>query len=417
MPKVISTIIEDQVTFLTDVNVEYVSLVRHGANRTPFRILKNDKGGSTMEKVVTAVLIPKSLSEEAAAGHLNGYRSDEVKEYDTYKSFIQVDQETIDPDTAEVVFIDKKAGVLGVVASLVTEKEEGGDTLKAKEVEGKEATEDLNGEEVADAKSEADPVVIEKDALDYATMDELYMELYAMADIVGGSLRQSQIDPNSRKTTVLSAIDNFRTFASMVLDNAKSDDAVKAENHPSLSHHLPPAQKSETNDLNKDNEDAEKDEGDVVHKAACVCPSCGITVEAVDCAAAECPDCKVPLVSKEEKSEEPKAVEFDETAFMEKVMEKVTELLSTKVSTEDLETKVKEISEATTKTQTTLEDIGKKLDALTSLSETVTGLSESVEKLENTPIAAKSDVDEEDLDMSKSDSSAFAGTIFSNFRA
>lgn len=419
MPKVISTVIEDQVTFLTDVNVEYVSLVRHGANRTPFRILKNDKGGSTMEKVVTAVLIPKSLSEEAAAGHLDGYRTDEMKEYDTYKSFIQVDQESIDPETAEVIFIDKKAGVMGVVASLVTDKDEGESTQDPKEVEGKDQTEEAAEKGDEEVKSETDPKVVEKESLDYATMDELYMELYAMADIVGGALRQSQVEPMSRKNTVLSAIDNFRTFASMVLDNAKSDDVAKAENHPELAHHLPPAQESESNELNKTEEAAEKEESDIIYKAACVCPSCGLTVEAVDCAAAECPECKVPLAPKEEKSEEPAV--FDESAFMDKVMEKVAELLSNKISAEDLEIKIKEVSdsftESSTKTQTTLEEIGKKLDVIAALSDTVTGLSESVEKLENTPRTAKADVDEDDIDASKSDTRAFAGTIFSNFRA
>ena len=74
-PKVISTIVENEVTFLTDVDVEFVSMVKHGANRTPFKILKSDKGGADMNKVIQAVLIPKSLSDEEAQKALEGFRT------------------------------------------------------------------------------------------------------------------------------------------------------------------------------------------------------------------------------------------------------------------------------------------------------------------------------------------------------
>lgn len=427
MPKVISTTIEDEVTFLTNVDVEYVSLVRHGANRTPFRILKSDKGGSTMEKVVTAVLIPKSISEDDAAGHLEGYRSDEVKEYDTYKSYIQVDHETIDPETAEVIFIDKEAGILGVVASLVTDKDEGGDISDPKNPDA--AKEDAAAEEKAgetEAKGDEDPKVVEKESLDYATMDELYMELYAMADIVGGALRQSQIEPNSRKSTVLTAIDNFRTFASMVLDNAKSDDAVKSEDHPNLAHHLPPAEKEEdpAKEEAKATADADaepKADEDPVEKAACVCPSCGLTVEAVDCKAAECPECKTQLAPKAEKAEEDEPVAFDEDAFMVKVMDQVKELLEAKASTEDLEAKMEEVSTSITESakevQESLKGITETLESLKDVSKKVADLSDTVDKIENTPRTAKADVDEELDAATIAKESAFQGTIFSNFRS
>ena len=106
--KVLSVIIEDEVTFMTDADIEFVSLVKHGANRTPFKILKTDKGGSSMDKVISAVLIPKDLTDEEVATLLEGYRNDTVKEYDSYNSYTQVEEDTIQMDTVEVIFLDKE---------------------------------------------------------------------------------------------------------------------------------------------------------------------------------------------------------------------------------------------------------------------------------------------------------------------
>jgi hypothetical protein len=76
-----------------------------------------------------------------------------------------------------------------------------------------------------------------KEAVDYATMDNLYSELYAMADVVGGAMRQENADADFRKTTILTTIDNFRAFAEVVLENLSAEKLAKAvdpKDHPDL---------------------------------------------------------------------------------------------------------------------------------------------------------------------------------------
>jgi len=43
--KIVSEVKEADVTFLTDADVQFVSLVRHGANRSPFKVIKEEKEG------------------------------------------------------------------------------------------------------------------------------------------------------------------------------------------------------------------------------------------------------------------------------------------------------------------------------------------------------------------------------------
>lgn len=385
MPKVISNTIEDEVTFLTDTDVEYVSLVGHGANRTPFRILKNDKGGLKMEKVVTAVLIPKKASEEDVTAFLEGYRQDSIKEYDTYKSYIQVDADAVNPDTVEIIHINKDSGVLGVVGALI-EKEE-----PVEKEETEETVPKADAETVAEAKAEEDQVTafdlvpINKEAVDWATLDDVYMELYAMADIVSGSLRQSSMEEGSRKTTVLTAISNFYSFAEAILENTDASKSVDPEKHPALKHHLkeekeePVIDKSEKEDLVV--EKSEKKE----------------------------PEKKEESVIPTEKLDE----------VFEKVMAEVRKLLEEKASTDDLATKAEEITTAKSsvdEVQTNLKDVTEKLELLKDIPTVVAELSKTVEKLENSTRTSKADADDT-LDTSHvKKTSTFQGAIFNKAR-
>ena len=443
MPKVVSTIIEDEVTFLTNVDVEFVSLVRHGANRTPFKILKSDKGGSTMEKVVIAVLIPKSISDEDAKAHLEGYRTDEVKEYDTYKSYIQVDQESIDLESAEIIQLNDEARVLGVVAFLANPEE------KDAENAGKDPDKDSDA---AKADEDIEPKVIEKEALDYATLDDVYMELYAMADIVGGALRQSTMDANDRKKIVSTAISNFATFADMVLSNTKADKVVKVEDHPALLHHTTPMETRKDLDTKDPDKDAEAEAAKVAKaakdakdaedaktakdaedakaaeeaakdpdqgtpaKITFQCSDCGTIVKNVE-ECKTCPDCGSEKMSTVQFDEKGNPVEDD----TDKIMEKVKELLTGIATIADVDQKLEGITDKITEAVETIttsvgdltKDVEKKFEALKDLPTTVEGLTESVEKLENTPVTAKSDpVEHQNDTAAKKGDGSFNGTIF-----
>ena len=207
-PETITAVIENDIVFMAEPIVEFVSLVKRGANRSPFKILKSEKGGNPMpSKVVQAVLMPKGLSEKAIATHLEGYRADGLVEHESYVEYTQVDKAAVDEESIEVIKMDEEDKVFGIVATLKEENEE-------------QAT-------------------VEKDSLDYATMDSLYIELYAMADIVSGAMRQSNVKAKDRSRTIMTAIENFKSFAEILLSNVKDDvAAVKLEDHPLLTHPL-----------------------------------------------------------------------------------------------------------------------------------------------------------------------------------
>lgn len=162
-----------------------------------------------MEKVLQALIIPKALSDEDTTKALEGYRTDEVKDYETFKSYIQVGEDEMDPESIEVVLVDKENHVFGVVGILK-----------------------------AESKTQAKALDAGIKTVDFVTMDNLYTELYAMADIVSGAMRQENADNKFRTKTILTAIDNFKTFAEAVLANLKSATAIDPAKFPNLAHPL-----------------------------------------------------------------------------------------------------------------------------------------------------------------------------------
>ncbi len=230
MPKIITTIVENDVTFMTKPKVDFVSLVKHGANRMPFKVLKSDKGGKTMKGIVQAILLAKSLPEETVVEILKDMKSEDKKDFETYTKFVQRDPEDFEPESLEVT--TEKEGVyyiLGVLKEDVDKKDDD----------------------------------VEKD-LDGASPDDLYMALYAMADMVSGTMRQENSTPAFKRKTILSAIDNFRSFAETLLKNAKDSVlavAVKAEDHPTLVESFV-VKKAETDEEKVAREAAEKEAAD-----------------------------------------------------------------------------------------------------------------------------------------------------------
>ena len=182
------------------------------------------KESDMKEKVIQAVLVPKSLAAEVSEKSIKDYRTDEVKEYDSYKSFIQVSMDEINEDSVEVITLDKDNMILGIVGSL---KSDFADPPQKKDAKG---------------------------TVDYVTLDNLYEQLYAMCDIVSGSLRQDTEDAKARVDYIMSAIDNFKTFASMVLSADKSGKGVDPNKFPALAFPLIRA----TTDEKEDNVNQEK---------------------------------------------------------------------------------------------------------------------------------------------------------------
>jgi len=327
--KAITTIIEDDVTFMTDPDVQFVSLVKHGANRTPFKVLKTEKEDTQMKKVVQSILVRNDISKDQKEKALEGLSKKSATEFKTFTSYPQLSLDRCEDESFSLVKHEDIDGVFVLLADL----KEGDNHHGTLEVDAKEA-------------------------VDYATMDMLYTELYSMADIVSGTMRQENAGLEFRKSTILTAIENFKTFAEVVLssmDASKADCTVNPDNHPTFAFPLIKTEKADV----KDEETEEKKE-------------------------------ETPEEKKEETEE--KKEETPDTKENEGMIAQALANLSTSIAsmTEQLTSSLKSIKEEQVKQSEALKS--------------------EVKDLKKVTTTAKSETDEEDVETNKGD--IWAGTLF-----
>jgi len=198
MAKVKSIITEGDVTFMADPTIEFVSLVSHAANRQPFKVIKGEvKGENEMAKqAIYSVLVSKDVTEEKLQEITEAHGisteqkvEDELEGYDVYK---QVADEEVDLETRKMAKLEDGAYVI-----------------------------------VADLKEYSEKDGIEKEEMDWQTMDKVADALFSMVDVVLGTIRQPEADGASRKAMIQSAITNFNTYANSVLDTVKAEDVLE----------------------------------------------------------------------------------------------------------------------------------------------------------------------------------------------
>ena len=198
MAKVKSIITEGDVTFMADPTIEFVSLVSHAANRQPFKVIKGEvKGDNEMAKqAIYSVLVSKDVTEEKLQEITEAHGisteqkvEDELEGYDVYK---QVAEEEVDLETRKMAKLEDGAYVI-----------------------------------VADLKEDSEKDGIEKEEMDWQTMDKVADALFSMVDVVLGTIRQPEADGASRKAMIQSAITNFNNYANSVLDIVKAEDVLE----------------------------------------------------------------------------------------------------------------------------------------------------------------------------------------------
>lgn len=195
MAKVKSIITEADVTFLKDVEVEYVSLVGHAANRQPFKIIKGEvKGDKAMPKqTIYNVLVKKGITEEKLQELVDEHKfsvdqKDEtaLEGYDVYK---QIEDDEVDLDTRKMAALTEDTYVI-----------------------------------VADLKDDSEKEGLEKSEFEYETMEKVADSLFAMMDIVLGTMRQPEAE--NRKEMIMSAVTNFSNYVDAALSNMKSEEVL-----------------------------------------------------------------------------------------------------------------------------------------------------------------------------------------------
>jgi hypothetical protein len=194
MAKVKSFITEAEINLLTQPEIEFVSLVGHAANRQPFKIIKGEvKGEDTMNKpAIYNILVSKDVTEEKLQEIVKEHNfsieekiENALEGYNVYK---QIEDNEVNLETKKIARLEDN--VFAIVADL---KEE----------------------------SEKDP--IEKE-MDYESMDKVADSMFAMMDIVLGTMRQPEAE--NRKEMIMSAVGNFTKYVEAALTEMKAEDVL-----------------------------------------------------------------------------------------------------------------------------------------------------------------------------------------------
>lgn len=199
MAKVKAIIRENDVTFMSDPDIDFISLVGHAANQQPFKIMKGQvKGDENMNKVIHSILVPKDIDEDKLKELEDSYSFEEKDEesLEGFNVYKQVADEEVDLESKNLAVVDKDAGIYGIVA---------------------------------EKKEESKAETVDKESMDWATIDGIVDAMFSMEDIVLGVLRQPEAETGQRKDMVSNAIENFTKHVEAILSQAKSEDVIDLE--------------------------------------------------------------------------------------------------------------------------------------------------------------------------------------------
>lgn len=223
--KIVSEKVTKDINMLKDVDPEYVSLVRHGANRMPFRVLKQEGGEENNMPTIAiqSILLPKGMELDALTSRPElQYLSEANKTKTDFEDYSKLEQIPAADFEAESLQVLPVGGAWVLVGKLEKENPK---AISLSEAEVKKLGEiplspmdSLMGSSMAAQTA----------AIAVSFRDLFERELSSMLDVVYGSLRQSTADAKKRKAAILNAMDAFKSFVAIGLD-AVGENAVKLE--------------------------------------------------------------------------------------------------------------------------------------------------------------------------------------------
>jgi len=179
--RVVSELKNEEVVYMTDPDIEFISLVSHAANQFPFNVVKEQK----MNKRITYnILVPKGMEQEKVKelSEKYGFSTENPEETDDeYTVYNQVDEKSVDTESRSLKILDEESGVYVVTAN--------------KEIDFDDVM------DIADA-------------------------LFAMTDVILGKLQEPAADDEDRKDIILRSVNNFSTYMKDVLDEVKAEDYI-----------------------------------------------------------------------------------------------------------------------------------------------------------------------------------------------
>jgi len=189
MAKVFGKIVEEEVTFLTQPEIEFVSLVKYAANRMPFKIIKEE---GNMSNMLYRVLVPKDMDETKLKELAEKYSFSIDNEEDggkEYRVFKQKDVEKMEDKETALVALDKENKIYAVVV----------------------------GDKKDDITTKYDSTL---------NLDDIITAMYAMEEIIFGTLSQPAVSNQDRIDMIKKAIQNFVEFTTSILENTKAEDVI-----------------------------------------------------------------------------------------------------------------------------------------------------------------------------------------------
>jgi hypothetical protein len=186
----------------------FVSLVKRGANQTPFRVVKNAKEDQV--KVVQSIIATKGTGVEVIKTALGQDIAGVAKlenpvEAAGFVTFEQMPREAFKADTFQLVSLTADKSILGLQGELV-EKSEG---FVAKLFKPAEKSQVISVPE--------DTPVVSVETYKSALSNEMWEETDALYNIIRGALSQEQGSSEQKLSTVRTAMNNFIASLEMAL--------------------------------------------------------------------------------------------------------------------------------------------------------------------------------------------------------
>lgn len=241
---------EKRINFLLNVDPEFVSLVRHGANRTPFRVVKEEGANEMM--FVQSILVPKSVDFSGIVSKeglkwLSKAKISDKEEFDDTVKFQQMPVSKFEKDL-NMIKLDP-SGVYAIIGKLVSKDD-------AKEALTFDPAKTSKMMAVSGSPADAPVAEVERKPYIVSFKEMFEVELDNFLSVVRGTLNQSGVTPEKRKKTVMSALDGFKSFLTVALD-AVSTTKKEDHNFTELNDKL---EKIHNEIINGGNKDMTKDE-------------------------------------------------------------------------------------------------------------------------------------------------------------
>ena len=204
---------EDTIVLLTDPQASFVSLVKRGANKTPFKIVKQEKNTmKIIQRIVTRKgVTPESISEAVMPDAADALNLKAPQESGAFVQYVQHPEDAFKSDSLEVVDLSNDRSILAVCGELSQKSEGFVSKLLARKSNEK-------GVEVPDTVERVDAEILKSDLSGL-----VWTELDALYNGIRGILCQASSEGSSKKQLAQTMCDNFLKSMDVAISVSKSD--------------------------------------------------------------------------------------------------------------------------------------------------------------------------------------------------